>query len=419
MGSTGSVGTQTLAIVKQCPHNFKVVGLAAHSRINILLDQIKEFRPQMVAIFDHTLIPQLEAGIDALNLVSPPAVYGGSSGVDFIASQGDVDLVVAAIVGLAGLRPTIAAINAGRDIVLANKEALVSAGPLVIRLVKEKRVKLLPADSEHSAIWQALQGVPRGGVKKLILTASGGAFRDLDRSQLANVRLEDALKHPQWSMGPKITIDCASLINKGLEVLEAHFLFGIPLERIEVVLHPQSIVHSLIETSDSSLLAQMGTPDMRLPLAFGMTWPSRLSVGIPSTDLTSLREPLEFKPVDHDKYPGLQLAYRSGLLGGLAPAVFNAANEAAVSLFREEKIKFVDIPVLIKAVLDRYENLMQETANEEKDAEVTLDGVLAVSAWAERAVREEFLASKKALASNLVRRGGARSGALRGDTNEK
>jgi len=275
--------------------------------------------------------------------------------------------------------PTIAAIKAGKDIALANKETLIAGGPVVLPLVEAHGVKLLPADSEHSAIFQCLQGVPEGGLRRIILTASGGAFRDWPVEKLAQVTVADALKHPNWSMGRKITVDSATLMNKGLEVIEAHYLFGLDYDRIDIVIHPQSIIHSLIEVQDTSVLAQLGWPDMRLPLLYALSWPERIATNWEPLDLVKSGD-LTFRKPDHEKYPCMQLAYAVGRAGGCMPAIMNAANEQAVALFLDEKITFLEIPKVIEKVCHRFQS--QNTSSP------TLEDILAADDWARRAVLE-------------------------------
>ena len=375
LGSTGSIGTQTLDIVAQYPDQFRVVGLAARSNVELLAQQIRQFQPQVAAICDSTQLPRLKEAI--ADLAPQPILLAGEDGVTEVARYGDAEVVVTGIVGCAGLLPTIAAIEAGKDIALANKETLIAGGPVVLPLIQRHGVKLLPADSEHSAIFQCLQGVPEGGLRKILLTASGGAFRDLPVEQLPHVTVADALKHPNWSMGRKITIDSATLMNKGLEVIEAHFLFGVDYDQIEIVIHPQSIIHSLIELQDTSVLAQLGWADMRLPLLYALSYPDRLYTNWEPLDLVKIGS-LTFRAPDHQKYPCMQLAYAAGRAGGTMPAVLNAANEQAVALFLEEKIRFLDIPRLIETVCDRHHphNLPQPT----------LEDILAADQWSRQAV---------------------------------
>lgn len=375
LGSTGSIGTQTLDIVSQYPDQFRIVGLAAGRNVDLLAQQIRQFRPQIAAICDPVLLPQVKEAI--ADLTPQPILLAGENGVVEVARFGDAEAVVTGIVGCAGLLPTIAAIEAGKDIALANKETLIAGGPVVLPLVQKHGVKLLPADSEHSAIFQCLQGVPEGGLRRILLTASGGAFRDLPVEKLATVKVADALKHPNWTMGRKITIDSATLMNKGLEVIEAHFLFGLDYDHIEIVIHPQSIIHSLIELEDTSVLAQLGLPDMRLPLLYAMSYPDRVPTQWERLDLVKCGD-LTFRAPDHQKYPCMGLAYAAGRAGGSMPAVLNAANEQAVDLFLREKIQFLDIPRLIEQACDRHHphNLPQPT----------LDDILAADQWARQAV---------------------------------
>ena len=375
LGSTGSIGTQTLDIVTDHPDKFQVVGLATGNNIQLLSEQIRQFRPQIVAINNESQLEDLKSLISDLDYT--PIILAGKEGVIEVARYGDSESVVTGIVGCAGLLPTIAAITAGKDIALANKETLIAGGPVVLPLVAKHGVKLLPADSEHSAIFQCLQGVPPGGLKKIILTASGGAFRDLPVEKLPQVTVADALKHPNWSMGRKITIDSATLMNKGLEVIEAHYLFGVDYNAIDIVIHPQSIIHSLIELQDTSVLAQLGWPDMRLPLLYALSWPERIYTDWEPLNLVKAGS-LTFKEPDHQKYPCMGLAYAAGRAGGAMPAVLNAANEQAVALFLEEKISFLDIPRVIEKVCDRFVIHNSSTPS--------LDDILAADNWARQEV---------------------------------
>jgi 1-deoxy-D-xylulose-5-phosphate reductoisomerase len=377
LGSTGSIGTQTLDIVTQHPDQFRIVGLAAGRNIALLADQIRQFHPEIVAIADPDQMAELQAAIS--DLPQQPILVSGEAGVVEVAAYGDSQAVVTGIVGCAGLLPTIAAIKAGKEIALANKETLIAGGPVVLPLLEAHGVKLLPADSEHSAIFQCLQGVPKGGLRRIILTASGGAFRDWPVEKLAQVTVADALKHPNWSMGRKITVDSATLMNKGLEVIEAHYLFGVDYDHIDIVIHPQSIVHSLIELQDTSVLAQLGWPDMRLPLLYALSWPERIATNWEPLDLVKSGD-LTFRQPNHDKYPCMQLAYAAGRAGGCLPAVLNAANEQAVALFLAEKIQFLDIPKVIEAACDRFQaqNIQQPS----------LDDILSADQWARTAVLE-------------------------------
>jgi 1-deoxy-D-xylulose-5-phosphate reductoisomerase len=377
LGSTGSIGTQTLDIVEHNPDKFRIVGLAAGSNVEMLAQQVRKFRPEIVAIGNEAKLPELKAALTQLDY--RPTIVAGAAGTIEVAAYGDAQSVVTGIVGCAGLLPTIAAIKAGKDIALANKETLIAGGPVVLPLVAKHGVKLLPADSEHSAIFQCLQGVPPGGLRRIILTASGGAFRDLPIEKLATVKVADALKHPNWTMGQKITIDSATLMNKGLEVIEAHYLFGLDYDRIEIVIHPQSIIHSLIEVQDTSVLAQLGWPDMRLPLLYALSWPDRIYTEWEKFDLVKAGD-LTFRAPDHLKYPCMQLAYAAGRAGGSMPAVLNAANEQAVALFLAEKISFLDIPKVIEQVCDNHRVDFNLTPS--------LDYILAADIWARQMVLE-------------------------------
>jgi len=379
LGSTGSIGTQTLDIVREHPQQFRVVGLAAGSNLTLLAQQIKEFKPEIVAIRDQENLSSLKNLLG--NLDYKPTLIAGSEGICEVARYGDAQSVVTGIVGCAGLLPTISAIEAGKDIALANKETLIAGGPVVLPLVEKYGVKLFPADSEHSAIFQCLQGVPDKGLRKIILTASGGSFRDLPVEKLASVTVKDALKHPNWSMGQKITIDSATLMNKGLEVIEAHYLFGVDYDDIDIVIHPQSIIHSMIELQDTSVLAQLGWADMRLPLLYALSYPDRIYTNWESLDLVKVGS-LTFREPDHKKYPCMQLAYHAGREGGCLPAVLNAANEQAVALFLEEKISFLDIPRLIETVCDRFSQQNKTTP--------TLDDIIGADQWARKQVLESL-----------------------------
>jgi len=383
LGSTGSIGTQTLDIVASHPDQFRLVALAAGRNVELMAQQIRQFRPEMAAIWEAAKLPELKAAIADLN--PQPILLAGEEGVIEVARFAAADVVVTGIVGCAGLLPTIAAIKAGKDIALANKETLIAGGPVVLPLVQEHGVKLLPADSEHSAIFQCLQGVPPSGLRRILLTASGGAFRDLPVEKLAQVTVADALKHPNWSMGRKITIDSATLMNKGLEVIEAHYLFGLDYDHIDIVIHPQSIIHSLIEVQDTSMLAQLGWADMRLPLLYALSYPERLYTHWEPLDLVKVGT-LTFREPDHQKYPCMQLAYAAGRAAGCLPAVLNAANEQAVALFLEEKIAFLDIPRLIEQTCDRYH------AHNRSDP--TLEDILSADHWA----RQQVLFEQRALA---------------------
>ncbi len=354
--------------------------MAAGRNVELFAQQIRQFRPQIVAICDESKEQDLRAAIADLN--PQPIVLAGDAGIVEVARYGDAEVVVTGIVGCAGLLPTIAAIEAKKDIALANKETLIAGGPVVLPLIQQHGVKLLPADSEHSAIFQCLQGVPQGGLRKILLTASGGAFRDLPVEKLADVTVADALKHPNWSMGRKITIDSATLMNKGLEVIEAHYLFGMEYDDIEIVIHPQSIIHSLIELQDTSVLAQLGWADMRLPLLYALSYPERIHTDWERLDLVKAGN-LTFREPDHAKYPCMQLAYAAGRAGGCMPAILNAANEQVVALFLEEKIRFLDIPKFIEQVCDHYQS--------QNKLDPTLEDILVADQWA----RQEAIALRE------------------------
>ena len=396
LGSTGSIGTQTLEIIEDFPDQFRVVALSAGRNLSLLVSQIQRHRPDVVALADPALLAELKDRLMALPADTRPEplpqLVGGPEGLDVAASWDAADLVVTGIVGCAGLLPTLAAIRAGKDLAVANKETLIAAGPVVLPELKKSGSRLLPADSEHSAIFQCLQGtpwsdtarlstgVPTPGLRRIQLTASGGAFRDWSAADLEKATVADATSHPNWSMGKKITVDSASLMNKGLEVIEAHYLFGLDYDHIEIVIHPQSIIHSMVELADSSVLAQLGWPDMKLPILYCMSWPSRLETPWRRLDLTEVGQ-LSFRAPDPAKYPCMDLAYAAGRAGGTMPAVLNAANEEAVAQFLEEKIHFLDIPKMIEGACEQHKGDLA--------ANPCLDDVLAVDQWARQAVREQ------------------------------
>ena len=348
LGSTGSVGEQTLAVAETFPNRYRVVAMAAGRNVEKFAEQIRRFHPEIVSVAEPEGAAELRALLGAFEVV----IGVGADGLEAVAVH-DAELVVAGLVGAVGLRPTLAAIRAGRDIALANKEVMVMAGALVLREVKAHGVTLLPVDSEHSAIFQALAGEPHENVSRLILTASGGPFRTWSADRIETASVEEALNHPNWEMGPKITIDSASLMNKGLEVIEARWLFDIPTSRIDVVVHPQSIVHSLVEFVDSSVLAQLGLPDMRVPIALAMEWPKRLPLDLPRLDLAAIGQ-LDFEAPDRKRFPCLDLAYAALDADEAAPAVLNAANEVSVSAFLAGTIAFGDIAAANAATLDAH-----------------------------------------------------------------
>jgi 1-deoxy-D-xylulose-5-phosphate reductoisomerase len=395
LGSTGSIGTQTLEIAEEFPDRFRVVALTAGNNLDLLIEQIRRHLPEVVALADADKLPDLRERLRHLDAAARPArlpeLLGGAEGLEAAAAWPSADLVVTGIVGCAGLLPTLAAIRAGKDVALANKETLIAAGPVVLPELQRSGSRLLPADSEHSALFQCLQGtpwadtarlstgIPTPGLRRILLTASGGAFRDWQAADLAKATVADATRHPNWSMGPKITVDSATLMNKGLEVIEAHYLFGLAYDAIEIVIHPQSIIHSMVELADSSVLAQLGWPDMKLPLLYCLSWPERIETPWRRLDLTEVGQ-LSFARPDQSKYPCMGLAYAAGRAGGTMPAVMNAANEQAVALFLEERIHFLDIPRLIEQVCDRHRVDLR--------ADPSLADVLAVDGWARQAVRE-------------------------------
>jgi 1-deoxy-D-xylulose-5-phosphate reductoisomerase len=370
LGSTGSIGLSTLDLVRQFPERFQVYGMVAGVNLQLLAAQIKEFSPRVVSVKNEEDVPRLRQLVSGQHM----EVLWGEKGAAQIASAAEVDVVLAAIVGGAGLVPTLAGLNAGKEIALANKEALVMAGELFVNAAKEKGVRLLPVDSEHSAIFQCLQGNRRDDVDKLILTASGGPFLNIPLEHLDRVTVAQALKHPNWKMGRKITIDSATMMNKGLEVVEAHWEFEIEPERIEVVIHPQSVVHSLVRYRDGSVIAQLGVPDMRIPIAYALSYPQRLKGNWEALELTQHGE-LNFLPVDRERYPALDLAYAAIREGGSMPAVLNGANEVAVAAFLDGKIGFREIHSLIDATMQRH------TTTRPKD----ISEVLRVDQWARAA----------------------------------
>jgi 1-deoxy-D-xylulose-5-phosphate reductoisomerase len=408
LGSTGSIGTQTLELAEEFPDRFRVVALTAANNLDLLIEQIIRHAPEAVALADGDRIAELRERLSGLDAATRPAhlpeLLGGAEGLEAVAAWPTADLVVTGIVGCAGLLPTLAAIRAGKDLALANKETLIAAGPVVLPELERSGSRLLPADSEHSAIFQCLQGtpyaetarlstgVPTPGLRRIQLTASGGAFRDWDAADLHKATVADATSHPNWSMGRKITVDSATLMNKGLEVIEAHYLFGLDYDHIEIVIHPQSIIHSMVELVDSSVLAQLGWPDMKLPILYCLSWPERLDTPWRRLDLTAVGQ-LTFRAPDRAKYPCMELAYAAGRAGGTMPAAMNAANEQAVALFLAERIHFLDIPRLIERVCDRH--------RADLTASPSLADVLAVDAWARQAVLEAAAALRTATAAAL------------------
>ncbi len=346
LGSTGSIGTQTLDIVTQNPDELDVVAMSCGRNLDLFEKQIRQFGPRLVSVGDEVLANDLKERISDLDV----EITYGMDGLIAVATFDEADTVVTAVVGMIGVQPTIAAINAGKTIALANKETLVTAGHIIMPLAKEKGVSILPVDSEHSAIFQSLNGERQNKISKILLTASGGPFRGRTLDELENVTLEDALKHPNWSMGAKITIDSATMINKGLEVMEAKWLFGVNLNQVEVVVHPQSILHSAVEFMDGAVIGQMGTPDMRLPILYALFYPKRKTLYAEPLDLFKVGT-LTFEKPDMETFFGLSLAYDAMDAGGNVPTVFNAANEKAVSMFLKNKIKFLEIPEIVSEAM--------------------------------------------------------------------
>lgn len=348
LGSTGSIGTQTLEIIRD-NEDLQAVALAAGQNVDLMEAQIREFRPLIAGMWSEAAAKELRQRVSDLSV----KIVSGMDGLLEIASMKESDIVVTAVVGMIGIRPTIAAIESKKTIALANKETLVTAGHLIMPLAAKAGVQILPVDSEHSAIFQSLQGAGSNKIHKLLLTASGGPFRGKRKAELENMTLADALRHPNWSMGKKVTIDSASLVNKGLEVMEARWLFDVPLDRIQVVVHPQSIVHSAVEYEDGAVIAQLGLPDMKLPIQYALLYPERRPMNGPFMDLFSIGQ-LTFEAPDVETFPGLALAYRAAREGGSMPTVFNAANEMAVKLLLAEKIRFVQIPDILEMAMNNH-----------------------------------------------------------------
>ncbi|CEP39200.1 1-deoxy-D-xylulose-5-phosphate reductoisomerase [Paraclostridium sordellii] len=360
LGSTGSIGTQTLDVVRKNRDKFEVVAISANSSINLLLEQIKEFKPKYVAVYNENRAKQLKEIIPRDIKIE---VLSGMDGLVTISSLDEIDVLLTAIVGMIGLVPTLEAIKKGKTIALANKETLVTAGQLVMEEARKRNVDILPVDSEHSAIFQCLNGENKKEIDSIILTASGGPFRGKTKEELLNVTKNEALKHPNWSMGRKISIDSSTLMNKGLEVIEAKWLFDVDSEKIDVVVHPQSIIHSMVQFVDSSIIAQMGCPDMKLPIQYALTYPNRLLNDFERLDFSKLNA-LTFEKPDLETFPCLQLAYESLKSGGTYSAVLNAANEVLVNEFLEDKIKFYDIPYYIEKTLEAHDSIKKPTLEE-------------------------------------------------------
>jgi 1-deoxy-D-xylulose-5-phosphate reductoisomerase len=351
IGSTGSVGAQALDVVRRHPDRFRVVGLGAGSSHELLMGQVREFMPPLVAIADEDAAAELTQHLEAVKGVE---ILSGPEAMETLARDSEADMVLNAMVGAIGLGPSLAALQSGKTLALANKESLVVGGELIMDLVKGEPDRLIPVDSEHSALVQCLRGESRDDLNRVIITASGGPFRGWTRAELAKASVKEALAHPTWNMGPKITIDSATLMNKGLEVIEAHYLFGLDYGRIDVVVHPESVIHGIAEFSDGSMIAQLASADMRLPIQLALAHPDRLGQGITRLDLPKLGG-LTFQELDREAFPAVDLAYRAGKLGLTYPAALNAANEVAVMAFLEGKVRLIQIPEVVAAVLDEHE----------------------------------------------------------------
>lgn len=363
LGSTGSIGTQTLEVVRE-NKDIEVTALAAGRNIDLLERQIREFSPRLAAVWDEKLAAELKDRIRDLDT----QVVSGMDGLIQVSTEEKTDILVTAIVGMIGIRPTMEAIRAGKDIALANKETLVTAGHLIMPLAKERGVSILPVDSEHSAIFQSLQGGQAGALKKILLTASGGPFRGKKREELKNVQVEDALKHPNWEMGRKITIDSSTMVNKGLEVIEAKWLFGVDVDQIQVVVQPQSVVHSMVEYDDGAVIAQLGTPDMKLPIQYALYYPQRRYLPGERLDFWRIGK-LDFERPDTETFRALDLAYQAGRACGSLPTVFNAANEMAVAKFLDRQIGYLEITDLIGECMERHVNIPSPSLDEILDTE--------------------------------------------------
>jgi 1-deoxy-D-xylulose-5-phosphate reductoisomerase len=372
LGSTGSIGEQTLSIVENFSDRFQVVALGAGRNIDLLRKQITQFRPRIVSVLTEELARALSG-----QLYDPPEIVHGIEGLIQIATLEEVDMVVSALVGAIGLVPTLSAIKARKQIALANKESLVMGGKIVMEEARRERVDILPVDSEHCAIFQSMVGHPKKDVHRIILTASGGPFLHYPIEKLRDVLPAEALKHPRWKMGRKVTIDSATLMNKGLEIIEAHWLFDVPIDRIDVQIHPQSVIHSMVEYSDGSVLAQMGIPDMRIPISYALCYPDRLNLDLPRLDLFQIGE-LTFFPPDRTRFPALELATRAITMGETMPAVLNAANELAVHAYLQRGLRFTEIFNVVERAMDAHQ--IQKVQ--------TVDDVLRADQWAREKVKE-------------------------------
>lgn len=367
LGSTGSIGTQTLQVVEEHPDLFEVYAITAGSNVERLIEQAHKFNPEAVVIADESKYETLKEALAD----KPIKIYAGYDSICQIVKASPIDIVVTAMVGFSGLRPTIEAIKAGKAIALANKETLVVAGEYITHLAIEHKVPLLPVDSEHSAIFQCLAGETNNGIEKIILTASGGPFRTMSMEQLEHVTKKEALRHPNWSMGAKITIDSASMMNKGFEVIEAKWLFGLNADKIDVVVHPQSVIHSMVQFADGAVKAQLGTPDMRLPIMYALSYPTRLASSFDRLDFEIVKE-LTFEKPDTERFPNLRLAYEALAMGGNMPCVVNAANEVCVAAFLADKIKFTDMSRLIERAMQSANYTLTPTIEDyfDTDADV-------------------------------------------------
>ena len=375
LGSTGSIGINTLKVVRDHPGDFQVVGLAAQRNIEQLAQQVSDFRPQQVALGDSSRLKEFRSLLNG----QKPEILTGESGVMELAAMGDADSIVVAITGAAALKPTLNALRKGRAIGLANKETLVMAGALVMAEAQRHKSQIVPIDSEHSAIFQCLQGHSRQEVRRILLTTSGGPLKDVPLKSFGSLSKAQIMNHPRWKMGPKITVDSATMMNKALEVIEATALFDLSVDQIEVVVHPEAIIHSMVEFIDGSILAQMGVTDMRLPIQYALTYPQRLSCSLPALDLVALGR-MTFEAPQRAKFPCLDFGYRAAQAGGTMPAVLNAANEACVAGFLNEAVPFLEIPSIIESVLSRHRAVPAPT----------LEDILQADAWAQEQVRERI-----------------------------
>lgn len=372
LGSTGSIGTQTLEVVRSNAQELEVVALAAGTSVRKMEEQIREFHPKVACMWNEEASKELKDLVADLEV----KVVCGMEGLLEIATLPEADVVLTAVVGMIGIRPTITAIEAGKDIALANKETLVTAGHIIMPLAKKHGVKILPVDSEHSAIFQSLNGEPKNKVEKILLTASGGPFRGWTREQMKNIQVENALKHPNWSMGRKITIDSSTMVNKGLEVMEAKWLFDVELDQVQVVVHPQSIIHSMVQYVDGAIIAQLGTPDMKLPIQYALFYPDRRPMNGKRVDFFELGS-ITFEKPDPENFEGLALAYQAARTGGSLPTVFNAANEKAVALFLDRKIGYLEITDLIRGAMEAHKVIPNP------DVQQILEAEKAAYAWIE------------------------------------